>query len=84
MPSFFPMHNMISHMSKKNCHMRNSVSYLILRCILSYTNDQQFHHQRHLMIVGVQVHLLISWHEYVQSCYEVYASCLQVDYSVHK
>jgi hypothetical protein len=33
--------------------------------MLNYTNDQQFHHRYELMTLGVQVHSLISWHEYV-------------------
>ena len=28
------------------------------------------------MTLGVQVHSLISWHEYVQQCYQVYAYVL--------
>ena len=34
--------------------------------VLGYTNDQQLHHQCHLMTLGAQVCLLIFWHEYVQ------------------
>jgi hypothetical protein len=45
------------------CHMPDSVTYPILRCMLCYTNDQQLHHKFHLMTLGVQVCLLISWHE---------------------
>ena len=43
-----------------------SVTCPILRCVLGYTNGQQLHHKCHLMTLGVQVHLLIYWHEYVQ------------------
>ena len=41
--------------------------------MLGYNNDSQLHHKYHLKTLGVQVHLLISWHEYVQQCYEVHA-----------
>ena len=44
----------------------NSVTYPILRRMLGYTNDQHLHHKCHLMTLGIQVHLLIAWHEYVQ------------------
>jgi hypothetical protein len=55
--------------------MNNSVTYPILRRMLSYTNDQQLHHQCHL--IGIQVHLLISRHEYVQQCREMHAYVTQ-------
>ena len=51
--------------------MRNSVTYP--NWMLSYVDDHQLYHQCRLMTLGSQVHLLISWHEYVQQCYEVYA-----------
>ena len=66
--------------------MCNSVIYPIFSHMLGYTK-QQLHHKCHLMTIGVQVRLLLSWHEYVQQCYEVHAMLhngLQVDYSVHK
>ena len=46
--------------------MRKSVTYLILRRMLGYTNDQQLHHQCHLMTIGVQVRLLISCYDYAR------------------
>ena len=33
--------------------------------MLGYKNDQQPHYWCHLMTLGVQVRLLIFWHEYV-------------------
>ena len=64
----------------------NSSTLLILFCvkcvIVSLTlisrhtmgnSKQQFHHKCHLMALGVQVHSLTSWHEYVQWCNEVHA-----------
>jgi hypothetical protein len=48
------------------CHMCNSVTYPILRHMLGYSVDQQLHHECHLMTLGVQVRLLISWHEFAQ------------------
>ena len=36
-------------------------TYPIQRCMLGYIDDKC-----HLMTLGVQVHLLISWHEYAQ------------------
>ena len=50
-----------------------SVTYPILRHMLGYTNDQQLHHCCYFMTLGVQVHLLIYLHEYVDWYYEVYA-----------
>jgi hypothetical protein len=52
--------------------MWNSVTYPNLRHMLGYTNDQQLHAECHLLTLGVQVLLLISWHERVPWCYEVY------------
>jgi hypothetical protein len=49
----------------------------ILRHMLGYTDDLQLHHKCHLMTLGVHMHLLISWHEYVQQCYEVHAYITQ-------
>ena len=46
--------------------MRNNVIYLILRYMLDYIDDLQLHRKYALMTLGVQVHLLISWYEYVQ------------------
>ena len=57
------------------CHMNNNITYPILRHMLSYTNNQQLHHQCHL--IGVQVHLLVSCHECVQQCREVHAHVTQ-------
>ena len=45
--------------------------------MLGYTYDRQLHHYCHLMTLGVQVQLLISCHEYVQLCFEVYAYVTQ-------
>ena len=42
-----------------------SVTCPILRHMLGYTNKQQLHHECHLMSLGVQAYLLISWHEKV-------------------
>ena len=53
--------------------MRDCVTYPILRCILGYIDDQQLHYDFHIMTLGSQVCLLISWHEHVQHCYEVHA-----------
>lgn len=39
--------------------------------------DQQLHCQGHLMTLGVSMCLLISWHQFVQQCYEVYAYVTQ-------
>ena len=47
-------------------YIYHSVTYLILRRMLGYTNDQQIDHYCHLMTLGIQVHLPISWHVYVQ------------------
>ena len=33
-------------------HVRNNVTYPILRCMLGYTNCQQLYHQCHLMTLG--------------------------------
>ena len=46
------------------CHMCSSVTFLMLGNI----DDQQLHHSCHLVTLGVQVCLLISWHEHVQYC----------------
>ena len=32
----------------------------------------------HLMTLGIQVRLLISWHEYVQQCYEVHSYVITI------
>ena len=53
--------------------MRKSVTYLILRHMLGYANDQQLRSYCHLMTLGIQRCLLISWHEFVRYCYAVYA-----------
>jgi hypothetical protein len=50
--------------------------------MLGYNNDKQLHNKFHLMTFGVHVRLLISWHEYAQSCCEAHAYVqdgLQVD-----
>ena len=60
--------------------MRNSVTCPILRHMPSYTNDQQLHHQCHLMTCRIQVCWLISWHEYVQKFYEVYGRHIHFRY----
>ena len=46
--------------------MRNSVTYPILRRILGYIDDSDFHHKCHFMALGIQARLLVSWHDYVQ------------------
>ena len=46
--------------------MRNNVTHPTLRGMLGYSDDQQLHHQRHLMTLDVQARLLIPWHAYVQ------------------
>jgi hypothetical protein len=47
-----------------------SITYPILRHMLGYTNDHQQRNQScHLMTLGIQMHLQIFWHEYVQQCY---------------
>ena len=51
----------------------NCVTYMVLRCKLGYTADQQLHRECHLITFGIQVHLLIYWHDYVQWCYMMYA-----------
>ena len=66
------------------CRMHNRVNYLMLRCTISSTNDQQLHHYCHLMTLGVQVRLLISWHQYVIDYITTYDNGLQDDYNVHK
>ena len=38
--------------------MHNSVTYPILRRMLGYIDDEQFHHKFHLMALGVQVRTL--------------------------
>jgi hypothetical protein len=57
--------------------MYNSVTYPILKCVLGYIDDEQLPHKYHLVALGVHVHLLISWHQYVQQCHEVYAYVAQ-------
>ena len=42
-----------------HCHMRNSVTYLALRCMLGYIDVSQLHHNCHLMTLGIQVHSVI-------------------------
>ena len=59
------------------CHIYNSVIHHILRRMLGNTDDQRLHHYNQLMTLGIQVPLLISWHEYVQQCYNVYAYIAQ-------
>ena len=54
--------------------MLDSVTYPIVRRMLGYTNDDFFEKKNPLdpfkvsphMTLGVQVCLLLSWHEYVQ------------------
>jgi hypothetical protein len=48
------------------CHMSNIITYLVLRCVLGYSDEQQFSSRVSLHDIGVQVRFLISWHEYVQ------------------
>jgi hypothetical protein len=55
----------------------NSVIYPILKRMLGYINDEQLPHKYHLVALGVQVRLLISWHQDVQQCHEVYAYVAQ-------
>ena len=57
--------------------MHNSATYPILGHILAYTDDYQLHHEYHPMTLGIQVRLLISWHEYAQECYERHAYVTQ-------
>ena len=52
-------------------HMRNSVTHHVLRHMLGHTIDQQLHHWYQLVMLGVQLRWLISWHESVWECYEV-------------
>ena len=47
-------------------HMCNSATYPILRRMLGYIDDEQLHHKCDLMALGIQMSLLISWHEYAQ------------------
>jgi hypothetical protein len=44
------------------CHMRNDVINPHLRHILSKV-DEQLHHKCHIVTLGIQVRLLISWNE---------------------
>ena len=64
--------------------MRNSVPYPILRRMLGCTNDEQVHQKCQLMTLGIQVRLLISWHEHVKWCYEVHAYVTQWSTSLLK
>jgi hypothetical protein len=50
---------------------------LFLRRMLGWTNDHQLDHSCDLMTLGNQMRLLISWHEHVQSCYEVHVYVTQ-------
>ena len=50
------------HQCSFSVHQLWYLVYSILRHMLGYTNDQQLH----LMTPDIQVHLLISWHEFVQ------------------
>ena len=43
-----------------------NVNYPILQRMLGYIDDLQLHHKYQCMTIGVQVPLLIAWHEYVQ------------------
>jgi hypothetical protein len=52
--------------------------------MLGYTNDQQNHHECHLMTLGVQVRLLISRDEYVQRCCEVHTYAFIMVYKLTK
>ena len=47
--------------------MHNSVTSHILRHILRYTNGQQPDYYCHLMTLGIPMHLLLSWREYVST-----------------
>jgi hypothetical protein len=58
-------------------YMQNSITYHILRHMLGYNNEQQLHYLCHCMTLGIQVHLLISWHKYVEQCHDVYAYVTQ-------
>ena len=42
--SFYPQSSEQYTVYDIQCHMRDSVTYPILRCMLGYTNDQQLHH----------------------------------------
>ena len=53
------------------------VTYLTLRHMLRYTNGQQLPRCCNFMTLGIQVHLLISLHEYVELCYKAYAYVTQ-------
>ena len=64
--------------------MRNSVTYPILRHMLGYIDDLRIHHKCDLMILGIQVRLLISWHEYVQyTVYDIWChECSSITYPI--
>ena len=76
---FFPL-RFISHLSiptshpimpQVHClcsytHMSNSVTDSILMHMLGYTYNQQVHYLCDLVALGIQVCLLLTWHEYVQ------------------
>ena len=58
-------------------HVKCYIMYFFLMCMLGYIVDEQLHHKYHLMTLGVQVRLLITWHVYVPICYEVHAFITQ-------
>ena len=53
--------------------MHDDITYFILRHMLGYIDDYQLEHNRHLMTLGIQVRLLLSWLEHVQQCYATHA-----------
>ena len=59
--------------------MHNSVTWPILRRMMGYIDDEQLQYKCHLMTLGVQVRLLISWHGYVMRCMPMLHNNLQVD-----
>ena len=59
------------------CQICNNVIKPILTHILGYTNDQQLAITVTSHLVFKCTYLLISWHEYVQQCCEVYSYVTQ-------
>ena len=48
-------------------NLLETITYPILRHMLDYIDDLQLHHKCHLMIIlGIQVRLIISWHVCIQ------------------
>ena len=61
------------------CHVCSSGHLLYFEV---YNNDQQLHHQCHLMTLDIRVYLLIYWRGYVQQCYEEYTLCHTMIYNL--